>query len=490
MTRLAKNLAMVLAVALVPATASAWEPQTTHAGLAEQAALASRLHKRLVSLGFVGGLFEPLTIPPADAPALASALKLLSPTHGSVPDARGRQAALAWLTAGAALADIPASQGANHFFDPTTGAGWIPPRVGLSARLRELLGEGSLPDNGVPAPDWLTAKTNPFNLDQFLNQYAKAVSAATPGERSRYMAASLVAAGAMLHVLGDLGAPSRVRGDAAAHLEPLGGGPDDLGSRFERIAALTYGRLGIPAPSRTITRSHLRDFITSKDGGGLADLIARSYFSPNTLPESTRVSDDIRPHLVRPQPALPARLNLMAANRDEGTTLRSPAGTCLARYRVEHDTLTFSVDDDCALEQLAVILPEVAAYEAGLLDFLLRGELTITVADQITVSGSGLGAGNLEILVEDDRGVRTSLTSVAVPGASAAAPATGSAGSAATGSDAAAASGSAASDPVNASEPLAKIAPPAAGTRLVAVFRGQDAAGEPIVAVGAMPLTH
>src|SRR5882757_3102580 len=106
------------------------------------------------------------------------------------------------------------------------------------------------------------------------------------------MAAALVAAGAMLHTLGDLGAPSRVRGDEAAHLEPLGAGPDDLGSRFERIAALTYGRLGVPGPSRTITRSHLRDYFTSKDGGGLADVIAQSYFSPNTLPEPSRTSGD------------------------------------------------------------------------------------------------------------------------------------------------------------------------------------------------------
>jgi hypothetical protein len=470
-----RRLAVVLALALVPASAAAWEPQTTHGGLAEQAALASRLHKRLVSLGFVGGLFEPLTIPPADAPALSAALKLLSPTHGSVPDARGRQSALAWLTAGAALADIPASQAANHFFDPTTGAGWVPPERGLTGRLRDLVGQGAVPDKGIPAPDWLTAKTNPFNLDQFLNQYAKAVSAATPGERSRYMAAALVAAGAMLHTLGDLGAPSRVRGDAAAHLEPLGAGPDDLGSRFERIAALTYGRLGVPPPSRTVTRSHLRDFITSKDGGGLADLIARSYFSPNTLPEPTRVSADLKPHLVRPQPALPARLNIMAATRDDGAALRSPTGTCLARYRVERDVLTFSIDDDCVLEQLAVILPEVAAYETGLLDFLLRGELTITAGSQITVSGSGtsgLGAGTVEILVEDDRGVRTSIASVATAGG-AAAPADASAGS-----------GSA------AATSLASVAAPATGTRVVAVYRGVDAAGEPIVAVGAMPLTH
>jgi hypothetical protein len=458
-----KRIVITVALALVPATAVAWEPQTTHAGLAEQAALASRLHKRLVALGWPGGLVEPLTIPPADAPALTAALKLLSPPHGSVPDARGRQAALAWLTAGAALADIPATQAANHFFDPTTGAGWTAPGRGLSDKLVDAMARGSVPDQGMPAPAWLTAKDNPFSHEQFLNQYAKAVSAKTPGERSRYMAAALVAAGGMLHTLGDLGAPARVRGDAAAQLDLLGAGTDDLGSRFERMAALVYGRLGVPAPSRVITRSHLRDFFTSKDGTGLADLIARSYFSPNTLPQPTRISGDAKPALVRPQPTLPPRLNLMAANRDDGTTLRSPAGVCLARYRVEHDILRFSLDDDCQLEQLAQILPEVSAYEAGLLDFLLRGELTIAVAGQITVSGAGgtgavaLGAGKIEVLVEDARGVRTSIATVdAAPGQNV----------------------------------LAQVPTPPSGTRVVAVYRGTDAAGEPIVAVGAAQLGH
>src|SRR5882757_2067832 len=104
------------------------------------------------------------------------------------------------------------------------------------------------------------------------------------------MAAALIAAGATLHTLGDLGAPSRVLGDEAAHLEPLGGGPDDLGSRFERIAALAFGRLGVPGPSRVVTRDHLRDYFSSAKGDGLADEIARSFFSPNTLPEPSRVS--------------------------------------------------------------------------------------------------------------------------------------------------------------------------------------------------------
>ncbi len=451
------QLAAILALALLPATARAWEPQTTHAGLAEQAALASRLHKRLVSLGFSGGLYEPMTIPPADAPALIGALKLLSPTHGAVPDARGRQSALGWLSAGAALADVPASQGANHFFDPQTGKGWSAPAVGAGGKLQELFGRAGLPDHGVAAPDWVTDKANPFNLEQFLGQYTKAVTSSTPGERSRAMAAALIAAGAMIHTLGDLGAPSRVRGDYEAHLDPLGGGSDDLGSRFERIAALTYGRLGVPGPSRTVTRAHLRDYFTSRDGTGLADIMARSYFSANTLPMPTRLSSgDGRPELAKPLPSLPARLNLMAANRDDGTMLKSSAGVCLARYKVEHDRLTFSLDDDCMLEELAHILPEVTAFETGLLDFLLRGELTITAGAQLEVGGAGLGAGAVDVLVEDEHGVRTKLTSVTVSGG----------------------------------DQLAQLPLPASGTRVVAVFRGVDGNNEPIVAVGAAPLTR
>ena len=115
---------------------------------------------------------------------------------------------------------------------------------------------------------------------------------------------------------------------------------------------LAYGRLGVPAPARTIARTHLRDFVTATDGAGLADVIARSYFSPNTLPAPTRVSVDLHPALARPQPALPARLNLMAAEREDAT-LRTPTGVCLARYRIERDVLSFAIDDDCALEQLA-----------------------------------------------------------------------------------------------------------------------------------------
>ncbi len=448
-----KLLASVLALAVAATTAAAWEAQTTHAGLAEQAALASRLNRRLITLGFTGGLFEPLTIPPADAKALIDDLHLLSPTHGAVPDARGRQTALAWISAGAALADVPAAHGANHFYDPLTKRGWARPSRGVGGVLR---GVSPLPEHGVAAPDWVVDKANPFNLAGFLDQYAKSVTAPTPGERSRSMAAALIAAGAMIHTLGDLGNPARVRSDEAALLDPIGADGGDVGSRMERIAALAYGRLGVPLPGRVITRTHLRDYFTAPDGSGLADQISTTYFSPNTLPETGRVSKQ-GPALVRSLPALPAKLNLVAGGREDGATVFNKAGTCIARYRVEHSVISFSIDDDCMLEQLAQIMPEVAAYETGLLDFLLRGELALAVDQgQVTVSAKGLGAGTVDVLVEDDRGVRTSIGKTAIAGGT---------------------------------EELAKIAMPTYGTRVVAVFTGADTAGEPLVAVGALPLS-
>ncbi|MBP6628158.1 MAG: hypothetical protein KBG28_29850 [Kofleriaceae bacterium] len=476
MTRRVRTLASAsaLAAALISATvpAAAWEPTTTHAGLAEQAGLSSRLHARLVALGFARGLYEPLTVPPADAGALIDSLRRMSPSHGFVPDRRGRQFALAWLSAGAALADAPAAFSFNHDLDPASGAGFVRPALSLPTRLAATAaGRHGLPARGVPAPAWVTDAANPLGLAGFLDQYTKAVRAATPGERSRHMAGALVAAGSMLHVLADLGVPARVRADGAARLADLGDGGRDRGDRLERIAALAFGRVGVPTPHRPVTRTSLRGYFvaTAATAGattaepGLADVTAARWFSPGTLPRPARVDAQgaVSPTLARPLPALPGRLNLMAASQSDGTTLRDAAKVCLARYRLERGQLSFWLDDDCLLEQLEVILPEVAAFQTGLLDFLFRGELTVSAGGEgaRVVAPAGLGAGQVELLAEDGAGVRTSLVIAPVTAAAAGAVV-------ATRAEAA----------------------PAGTTRLVALFRGVDAAGEPLVAVGALAL--
>ena len=133
--------------------------------------------------------------------------------------------------------------------------------------------------------------------------------------------------------------------------------------------------------------------------------------------------------------------------------VRDAAGLCLANYSLDGEELRFAISDDCAASQLGTILPEVGAYAAGLLEFLFRGTLAVAIdggAAQVTVPRNEvqLGAGKVTIAVEDTGGKRSL------------------AGSA---------------DLVNGA---ARVALPADATRIYAVFRGVDAAGEPVVATG------
>lgn len=489
MKRMFAALAATAVLTAASAPAHAWET-STHAGLAEQAALAAELDLRLRALGWDGGMFADLTVPAKDAPALLAALANHSPIHGYVPDARGKLNALGWLMAGAALADANQAWAANHFFDPATGRGWSSPRLTLEQRVRR--GGGMVarqacgcmndvcsyeavdqaPSSGVPAPDWITSRDNPLALAGFLDQYEKAARAKSPGERGRHLAGALVSAGAMMHALGDLAVPSRVRSDFAAHNQAVGNDPEDRGSRMARLAAVAWGRLGVPAARSLERRSALRAFFTSTkptaggpaESDGLADWTASRFFSPGTLPRPVDVGATRRENLagllsaslVRAAPTVPRRLNLMAASQPHGATLRDADGVCLARYRVVHGRLSWWLDDACQLEQAEAILPVAAGYEAGLLAFLLRGELAVKLEGanvSVAVGALALGAGKVTILAEDGRGLRTEVAAVDVTGGAAQAA-------------------------------LGGATLPADTRRAVAVFRGVDGAGEPIVAVG------
>jgi hypothetical protein len=460
-----------LALGLRPGPSSAWEAATTHAGLTEQAALHSTLHDRLrAAFGEERGLFAALTVPPADAPALFQILRTLNPTHGYVPDSRGRLLALGWLAAGSVVADMPPRHAANHFFDPATGRGLSDATLrGLSSsvrhRLYTWLGSEGLVRDGVPAPEWVVHADNPMNLDGFVAQYARAVTSATPAERSRHMAGMLLAAGAILHVLQDMGSPAHVRNDLAAQLDQVGHDPFDVGSRFERVAALAYGRLGVPVPNMEITASRLRAFFTTDARTGLADRTSQRFFSSYTLPRSIRVRPGSGSHamgsmlqssLVRARPAPLPRLDLEAA-RGAGARLVDDHGMCVAGYQMRQNVLSWHMDAECMAEQAAVLLPEVAAYSTGLLNFLFRG--TIEFARQqdgihAMAAGAEFGAGTLEIFWDDARGVRTRYGEIEIKSA-------------------------------GAGRALAGVPAPPQGARAVAVlFRGKDQSGEPLVAAG------
>jgi hypothetical protein len=457
--------------------ARAWEADTTHAGLTEQSATNSKLHDRLRNqFGTELGLYGKLTVPPDDAPALFEVIEQLNPTHGYVPDARGRQSALAWLVAGSVIADMPVAAARNHFFDPSKGIGLVIPsglpgpfagkRLALS-----YVGKG----DAVPAVDWIESADNPLNVAGFFAQYRKAVVARTPGERERHLAGTLVAAGAVLHVLQDMGSPSHVRNDFGSHLTPLSDEPTDVGSRFERVAALAFGRLGVAAAARAIERDRVRDFFFTAEGTGLANWTATSFFSGGTLPKSVEVPRRARANelegaitaaLRLPYPApLAAGLDLIRAGKPGGATLVDADGVCLARYRTRDFELRWKSDDDCALEQIETLLPEVSAYSTGLLQFLFRGSLAISknAGGAIVVSAADVefGEGTITVFWDDASGVRTAVGE----------------GTATTGGT------------IGAS--LAQLDAPGDDARFVAaLFEGVDANGEKLIATGLLSLTE
>jgi hypothetical protein len=425
MRRATVSMAALAMSAMLATEARGWEAATTHAGLTEQSATESSLHERLLTqFGIDLGLFGGLTIPPKDAPELFEVLRDLNPTHGYVPDTRGRQSALAWLVAGSVIADVPVAAARNHFFDPSKGRGLVidgdlpGPFAGRRLALKYV---GT--SDATPAPEWIRAAENPLNLDGFYGQYRRAVLARTPGERERHLAATLLAAGAVLHVLQDMGSPSHVRNDFGAHLAKLSDDKTDVGSRFERIAALAYGRLGVAAPSREVAFTRIDDFFTSIDGTGLAQWTAGGFFSSGTLPgtiavepraRAVQLAERIAGALDLPNPApLAAGLDLIGAGKPGGATLVDDSGVCLARYEIRSYELQWSTDDDCQLEQIAIILPEVSAYSRGLLDQLFRGALAISRSDAggavVSVGDTELGAGTVTIVWGDSRGVRAQI---------------------------------------------------------------------------------
>jgi hypothetical protein len=225
----------------------------------------------------------------------------------------------------------------------------------------------------------------------------------------------------------------------------------------------------VPAATAVPRRTTARAFFTGamRDRRRPRRLTAARWFSEHTLPRAVevgRVNAKALPgvlarSLVRPAPALPSRLSMIVATQPQGTTLRDPAGVCLARYRRDGGQLAWWFDDACELEQAATILPVVAGYEAGLLAWLARGQLALQVADgKVTVSarGLGLGAGTLTVLREDGRGVRASAGTAAITSATDG----GALGTIAVGG----------------------------GRFAVALFRGVDDAGEPVVAFGRVEL--
>jgi hypothetical protein len=253
--------------ALWSTPARAWDPATTQAGIAEQAALVSRAHKLLtVGMARPLGLFEPISVAPRERTnprmkLLWQRLGLLSSSEGYRPVAdSGANPALAWIAAGAAIEGVPAERGRHHFYDPKTGKGLHdnPDATGglhslklaIDGRggLRGLATGSTFDLTGRPAIGWMISEENELGLPSFLAAMEDAVGATTETARQASLAEALMCMGGLGAVLADMGEPAHVRNDFRGAF--LGGGSAgswDQGSDFERFVAQKYGRAGIPA---------------------------------------------------------------------------------------------------------------------------------------------------------------------------------------------------------------------------------------------------
>jgi hypothetical protein len=420
-------LAAAFVLAAGAQEANAWEPATTHAGLTEESALSADLHKRLSEqFGAQNGVYTMLTVPAADAPSLFTILRRLNPTHGYVPNAKGKMTAMGWLVAGSVVAEVPAENASNHFLDPRSGRSLTSMRAGSAGRrmgrfITGISKSSQVRSGGETASTWWKSPANSMGYTGFGDQFRKAVTSTTQGERDRHLAGALLAAGSMLHVLQDMGSPAHVRDDVGSQQEQVGTNFHDRGSRFERIAALAFGRLGIPRASATPTLPTLDAHFSNAAASGLADIIESNYFSNGTLPRTTTVKRDhgssvfrqaIVKRLQRPAPSPHSRLDVVAARNAKGATWRNEEGVCLARYRLKSAKVNFWIDDDCALEQLEAILPAVAAFGTSFLQRLFPSDITVAKKAGklvIGVESARYAEGTISLYAEAVDGIRTEI---------------------------------------------------------------------------------
>jgi hypothetical protein len=474
--------AAALAASTWGGAARAYDPATTHAGLTERSVLASGLHKVLARrLGRPLGLFEPLRLREADlgaaeARSLRARLGALDPAGGYRPAADGAASALAWVVAGSVIAGTPAERGRNLFYDPARGAGLggAGDAAAFSHAVRSLFDDGTFRAlatgtdfnlTGLPATEWLASADNDVGLAAFSRELEAAVSAPEPASRGTALARALLALGGTLAVLQDAGEPAHVRNDFVGAYLPAGGdNPFDRSSAFERYVAERYGRVGLPAASPVVARPTVMAYITAADRQGLADRTQRRFFSPGTLPEdaivdrdttTVEVMRDARGSLAYGLPRLP-RLELHTLG--ERRYAYDGSRRVLAYERVP-GRVRFFLDDAVYADTARALLPEIAAYGAGLVDHLFRVELAISTKDgAVTVEAHGASGafdGQVRVYAEDARGRRTEL--------GAGAPLAGD----------------------GAARVTWAAAPPSGTRRLAAVLRGRDAAGELVAVVEA-----
>jgi hypothetical protein len=430
---------------ILSADARAFDAATTHAGLTENAAFASRLGQLLVTAyGRPLGLFDPLRWKGEGERGLriASRLGKLDQAQGYAPHG-DRATALAWITAGAVAEEVPGERDRHHFYDPIRKhgleqggylAGFGVRIAGIrdgSGSLRGLFTGASFDGTGLAAVDWLTSERNDFSMLQHLDARERATAAATPAEREHALAEMLLTAGALLHVIEDAGHPAHVRNDWRVSMA-------ERGDPLARLIADRYGRVALPAPAAAPPAfERFADALRA-----LAERTNRRFFSEGTLPDSVPTAPGTATPFALPKTPVTGPAARGYAPGDGFAHLA-------AWSRDGRGAIHWDLDARVLADYAAATLPDTAATARAALDHLLRGSLAIEKG--AVVNGDlPLGAGRLRIFTDDDKGHRREVSARMVSSAEAGAT-------------------------------IGDLPAEGLGRRVAALFRGVDSHGEPIV---------
>jgi hypothetical protein len=390
----------LLAIALLASgPVQAWDAATTHAGLTERALAASKFHIVLAEqLGRPLGTYEPLrfdssTIDPQIGRNLKTRLDALDSAGGYRPSVEGIASASAWVRAGAVLEKTPPERGRHHFFEPRSKSG-LEDGPGLSGTMHAarltFAGGATVRDTatgvvfsleGMSTLDWLQSPQNDLGLNVFFDGWTLAVSAPTAAQRETALVRGLLALGGVLSVLEDVGQPAFVRNDFRGEFLKF-----DSGSEFERFVADHFGSVSLPMATAPVKRSDLDSFFVASDGKGLAQITQQRFFSAGTVPTAVHyhVGDDAA-ELVRaanqslhlPEP----KLTKLTVPEPDHIHYVKRDGLRILAYRRLGNTVQFFLDKAIYADVARRCLPEVAGYAAGMIDYLLRAKVQISMAD-------------------------------------------------------------------------------------------------------------
>lgn len=391
-----------------------YEGSTTLAGVTEQAALSSRLHRRMVErFGLSLGMFEPLRLDPSllqidRARNLYVRLSALDAGQGHAPEVLARkegqslsplrQHVLGWLAAGSVLETTPAVRVRHHFVDGKTGAGLhrLSDMTAISASaesvqqgissVRQLLSGAAMDGTGRPATEWIAASDNDLGLPAFWDAYERAVTAQTTVARETALTEALLSLGGLLAVLEQAGDPAYVRNDLQSVLS----------GHYAHFVGQRYGRAGVPQPDAKLdvpSPQRFADLLFDGKGQGLSERTASRFVSPGT----------ISPSLI-----------------PQGSKLFGVGGY-LSSSTVKHflawqksDTApgghVLFLDERCYTDYATALLPEIGKFAQVGLDFLLRGDLRLSLASEsgltVKLLDEQLGSGTLTVLGEKASGER------------------------------------------------------------------------------------